>query len=169
MHPCLSKWAMKVQGKADMIVLAKITAIFISVHLKTLKKIINVSGIFFSILKASCLPDQNNSKQKYVREIYFKLLSEEPVHRVRLWSLLRTVLRLLSKLNLFSCSQHKLWELLKRARMELLRPCDRQQIWSLHRPVGCLTRKHPTETDTNVSMAPTPLTKVSASMKTHLL
>lgn len=38
MQPRLSKWAMKAQGKADMIVLAKIMAIFISVHLKTFKK-----------------------------------------------------------------------------------------------------------------------------------
>lgn len=41
----------------------------------------------------------------------------------------------------------KLWELLKRVRMELLRPCDCQQIWSLHRPEGCLARKHPTVRD----------------------
>lgn len=73
MHPSLSE----AQGKAEMIVLTKFMTIFISIHLKTLKKN-NVWKFFFLKLPSW----QNSFKQKYVREIYFKLLSEDWVHRI---------------------------------------------------------------------------------------
>lgn len=56
--------------------------------------------------------------------------------------------------------------------LELLQPCDSQQIRSLARPPGCQMSKHTVRArprQTNFTTAPALLTKVSASMNTHLL